>query len=74
MSEQRIAEVFVELADILVDDFDVVDFLHSLTERCVELLAVDAALLAQRGAALARHAHGIGAARRKRIHTWIPDP
>lgn len=43
MSEQRIAEVFVELADTLVDDFDVVDFLHSLTERCVELLAVDAA-------------------------------
>jgi GAF domain-containing protein len=37
---QRIAEVFVELADTLVDDFDVVDFLHVLTDRCVELLAV----------------------------------
>ena len=42
MSEQRIAEVFVELADTLVDEFDVVDFLHVLTDRCVELLAVDA--------------------------------
>lgn len=37
---QRISEVFVELASTLVDDFDVVDFLHLLTDRCVELLAV----------------------------------
>lgn len=43
MSEQRIAEVFVELADTLVDDFEVLDFLQSLTERCVELLQVSAA-------------------------------
>ncbi|ABS01714.1 GAF and ANTAR domain-containing protein [Kineococcus radiotolerans] len=42
MSEQRIAEVFVELADTLVADFDVVDFLHVLSDRCVELLDVDA--------------------------------
>lgn len=42
MSEQRIAEVFVELADTLVDDFDVLDFLHVLTDRCVELLEVTA--------------------------------
>jgi transcriptional regulator with GAF, ATPase, and Fis domain len=40
VSEQRIAEVFVELADTLVDDFDVLDFLHVLTDRCVELLEV----------------------------------
>lgn len=40
MTGQRIAEVFVELADTLVDDFDVVDFLQVLTDRCVELLAV----------------------------------
>ena len=50
--EQRLARVFVELADTLVAQFDVIDFLHTLTERCVELLAVDAAglmLADQRG-------------------------
>ena len=41
--QQRLAEVFVELADTLVDDFDVTDFLTTLTERCVELLGADAA-------------------------------
>jgi hypothetical protein len=40
---QRLAQVFVELADTLIEDFDVVDFLQTLTERCVELLGVDAA-------------------------------
>jgi GAF domain-containing protein len=42
-TEQRIAEVFVELADTLIDDFDLADFLQSLTERCVELLPASAA-------------------------------
>jgi transcriptional regulator with GAF, ATPase, and Fis domain len=41
--EQRLAEVFVELADTLVEEFDVVDFLQTLTERCVELIDTDAA-------------------------------
>ncbi|MGW8379971.1 ANTAR domain-containing protein [Streptomyces sp. ODS28] len=41
--EQRLADVFVELADSLVDDFDVVEYLHRLAERCVELLQVGAA-------------------------------
>jgi hypothetical protein len=31
----RIAQVFVELADTLVENFDVVDFLQTLTDRCV---------------------------------------
>jgi transcriptional regulator with GAF, ATPase, and Fis domain len=38
----RIAQVFVELADTLVENFDVVDFLQTLTDRYVELLGVDA--------------------------------
>ncbi|MGW5731861.1 MULTISPECIES: ANTAR domain-containing protein [Streptomyces] len=43
--EQHIARTFVELADTLVDDFDVVDFLHQMTLRCRELLDVtDAAV------------------------------
>jgi len=41
--EQRLSRVFVELADTLVDDFDVIEFLHMLTERCADLLEVDAA-------------------------------
>jgi GAF domain-containing protein len=31
------------MADTLVDDFDVIEFLHVLTERCVQLLGVSAA-------------------------------
>ena len=41
--EQRLVHVFVELADTLVEEFDVVDFLQTLTERCVELVDADAA-------------------------------
>jgi transcriptional regulator with GAF, ATPase, and Fis domain len=41
--EQRLAEIFVELADTLVDDFDVIDFLQVLAARTVELLEVAAA-------------------------------
>lgn len=42
-TEQRITRVFVELADTLVAEFDALDFLHTLTERSVELLNADAA-------------------------------
>ncbi|HEX3589268.1 MAG TPA: GAF and ANTAR domain-containing protein, partial [Pseudonocardiaceae bacterium] len=41
--EQRLARAFVELADTLVDDFDLLEFLNMLVERCVELLDVAAA-------------------------------
>ncbi len=41
--DERLAEAFVELADTLVAGFDLMEFLHTLTERCVELLEVDAA-------------------------------
>lgn len=43
MSERQLAEAFVALADTLVDDFDVVDFLHELTVRTAEVLGVSAA-------------------------------
>ncbi|MEV0220039.1 GAF and ANTAR domain-containing protein [Streptomyces sp. NPDC050704] len=41
--EQRLVEVFVEVADSLVEDFDVIDLLQRLSTRCVELLDVSAA-------------------------------
>jgi hypothetical protein len=41
--EGRLAAAFVELADTLIDDFDVIEFLHVLTGRCVELLEATAA-------------------------------
>ncbi|WP_442806337.1 GAF and ANTAR domain-containing protein [Streptomyces sp. NBC_01317] len=41
--EQRLAEIFVEVADSLIDDFDVIDLLQRLSTRCIELLDVDAA-------------------------------
>jgi transcriptional regulator with GAF, ATPase, and Fis domain len=53
VSERLVAEAFVEFADTLVDDFDLVDFLHQVTVRCADVLGVSAAgvLLAdQRGA------------------------
>jgi hypothetical protein len=50
--EQRLVETFVDLADTLVEDFDVIEFLQTLAGRCVQLLDVDAAglmLIDQRG-------------------------
>lgn len=41
--EQALVETFVQLADTLVDDFDIIDFLQGLAERCVELLEVSEA-------------------------------
>lgn len=52
LREHRIARTFVELADTLVDDFDLTDFMHMLVEHCVDLLDVAAAgvlLTDQRG-------------------------
>ncbi|GAA0711524.1 GAF and ANTAR domain-containing protein [Dactylosporangium roseum] len=43
MAVTVLADVLVEMADTLVDDFDVIDFLQVLTERCVQLLDVSAA-------------------------------
>ena len=53
MDEQLLAEAFVEVADTLVDDFDLLEFLHRVTVRCADVLSVSAAgllLSDQRGA------------------------
>jgi GAF domain-containing protein len=42
-AEDRLAQTFVELADSLVESFDVVDLLARLGERCVELFDAAAA-------------------------------
>jgi GAF domain-containing protein len=41
--DERLAQAFVELADTLVAGYDLMEFLQTLTDRCVELLEVDAA-------------------------------
>jgi len=41
--EELIGKTFVELADTLVEDYDVIEFLHLLAERCVQLLGVNEA-------------------------------
>lgn len=43
LREHQIARTFVELADTLVDEFDLTDFLHMLVDHCVDLLGVAAA-------------------------------
>jgi len=43
MDGQLLSEAFVELTDTMVADFDVIDFLHLLTDRSVQLLDVSAA-------------------------------
>jgi hypothetical protein len=40
---ELLSDTFVDLADTMVDDFDVIDFLHMLTDRSVRLLSVSAA-------------------------------
>src|ERR1700723_3052086 len=43
MDSQLLSDTFVELADTMVADFDIIDFLHMLTDRSVRLLAASAA-------------------------------
>ena len=43
MRSEELAAALVEFADTLVDDFDIVEFLQRLTDRCVQLLPIDAA-------------------------------
>lgn len=52
VSAERLAKVFVEVADTLVDEFDLIDFIHMLTERTADLIgaaAVGLLLADQRG-------------------------
>jgi len=55
--EADVVRSFVEMADTLVDDYDVVDLLTGLAHRCVNLLGVSAA-----GVMLASPAGGLGLA------------
>jgi transcriptional regulator with GAF, ATPase, and Fis domain len=43
MDSQLLSDTFVDLADTMVADFDVIDFLHLLADRSVALLAASAA-------------------------------
>ena len=43
MDGQLLSDTFVELTDTMIADFDIIDFLHVLTQRSAELLNVSAA-------------------------------
>src|ERR1700731_3144507 len=43
MDSELLSDTFVELADTMVAEFDVIDFLHMLTDRAVALLDASAA-------------------------------
>lgn len=52
VSADRLARIFVEVADTLVDEFDLIDFLHMLADRTADLVgasAVGLLLANQRG-------------------------
>jgi GAF domain-containing protein len=42
LSAERLARVFVEVADTLVDEFDLIDFLHMLADRTADLVGATA--------------------------------
>src|SRR5690606_36494194 len=42
VSAERLAKIFVEVADTLVDEFDIVEFLHMLADRTAGLVQASA--------------------------------
>src|SRR5687767_2504362 len=42
VSADRLAKIFVEVADTLIDEFDLIDFLHMLAERTAQHVAASA--------------------------------
>src|SRR4051812_28963306 len=54
--EERLLAAVLDAVDTLVDDFDLIDFLHTLCDRCTELLDVSAVgvMLAAPGGGLQR--------------------
>jgi GAF domain-containing protein len=42
VSAERLARIFVEVADTLVDEFDLIDFLHMLADRTADLVGASA--------------------------------
>ena len=42
VSTERLAEVFVEVADTLVDEFDLIEFLQMVTARTSDVAGVEA--------------------------------
>jgi GAF domain-containing protein len=54
VSNERLADVFVEVADTLVDEFDLIDFLHNLADHAVVISGAASAglLLADQNDAL----------------------
>ena len=43
MDAELLSDTFVDLADTMIADFDVIDFLHMLTDRSIRLLSASAA-------------------------------
>ncbi|GLY98451.1 GAF and ANTAR domain-containing protein [Actinoplanes sp. NBRC 103695] len=54
VSAERLATIFVEVADTLVDEFDLIEFLHMLTDRTADLVGAAAVglVLADKGGRL----------------------
>ena len=42
VSAERLATIFVEVADTLIDEFDLIEFLHTLTDRAADLVGAAA--------------------------------